>query len=556
MASQDTNTASKLPLILAGASVAVSTTVAALAVWWATKAAPKETKPSKKKPASAQELPQTDGSPYQYTQDSETLSRKLKKSDEADMSELGTFIKASMLLKREKVVPVDGPYPEWWLNIKKMVSIGAHVHEVPLDHRMPLLEKGSALAADAMQQLEEVEDQDARSTGLIYAHVALAVFRSCFYELFPDADMTVLCYLMAVSECAHKGITASDTLKTSLFVNCVVNAFRRTRTGSEHMTSEKIAKLSKLALGAISPKNPKAPTPSELHRYCTVLLSVASASLFCRNFEAARENVKQLVAELPHSLAIDDADMAHQIIDANIIYARCLTEEKKMDAAIDAIKKMIAWLGKKIAITAPRKIVASINRWRPELSSSVNGMLWSTLTAYQMKLMEANPNVFSAEELSQLLLLMAAHLCHIGQYDKAYEASNKASAMIGKLNPRSVGANVGGMQVVVVKAWILEGLAKKETGAKAKQEKLKEAWLCLTEALNYRGIGDESTQVAIMAKMAWLGQQIIDDPAVTQTLNSFLADDGIKEFIEDEKLIKWGKVLPAELLTPFWGLSF
>jgi tetratricopeptide (TPR) repeat protein len=484
------------------------------------------------------------------------LSRKIRKSDEADMSELATFIKASMLLKRENIIPVDGPHPQWWLNIKKMMSIGAHVSEVPLDHRMPLLEKGSTLAAEAMQQLEEVEDQDARSVGLIYAHVALAVFRSCFYELFPDSDMTVICYLMAVSECAHKGITASDTLKTSLFVNCVVNAFRRTRTGSEHMSSEKIAKLSKLALGAIAPKNQKAPTPMELQRYCTVLLSVASASLFCRNFEAARENVKQLVAELPHTLAIDDVDMAHQIIDANIIYARCLTEEKKTEQAMDAIKKMIAWLGKKIAIIAPRKIVVSINRWRPELSSSVNGTLWATLTAYQMKLMEANPNIFSAEELAQLLLLLSAHLCHIAQYDKALEACTKAKAMVDKLNPRSVGANIGGMQIVIVRAWVLEGLAKKETNIKLKQQKLKEAWLCLTEALNYRGIGDESTQVAIMAKMAWLGQQIPNDPAVSSTLSSFLADDGIKEFIEDEKLIKWGKVLPSELLTPFWGLGF
>ena len=40
MATQESGGSGKLPLILAGASVAVSTTVAALAVWWATKNAP------------------------------------------------------------------------------------------------------------------------------------------------------------------------------------------------------------------------------------------------------------------------------------------------------------------------------------------------------------------------------------------------------------------------------------------------------------------------------------------------------------------------------------
>lgn len=47
MATQESSGASKLPLILAGASVAVSTTVAALAVWWATSNAPKPPKKSK-----------------------------------------------------------------------------------------------------------------------------------------------------------------------------------------------------------------------------------------------------------------------------------------------------------------------------------------------------------------------------------------------------------------------------------------------------------------------------------------------------------------------------
>lgn len=37
MASQEGSASNKLPYILAGASVAVSTTVAALAVWWASK---------------------------------------------------------------------------------------------------------------------------------------------------------------------------------------------------------------------------------------------------------------------------------------------------------------------------------------------------------------------------------------------------------------------------------------------------------------------------------------------------------------------------------------
>ena len=49
MASQDGGVSSKLPLILAGASVAVSTTVAALAVWWASKSTGESGKGQKKK---------------------------------------------------------------------------------------------------------------------------------------------------------------------------------------------------------------------------------------------------------------------------------------------------------------------------------------------------------------------------------------------------------------------------------------------------------------------------------------------------------------------------
>lgn len=51
MASQDSGMSSKLPMILAGASVAVSTTVAALAVWWASKSSGEVVKGQKKKVA-------------------------------------------------------------------------------------------------------------------------------------------------------------------------------------------------------------------------------------------------------------------------------------------------------------------------------------------------------------------------------------------------------------------------------------------------------------------------------------------------------------------------
>jgi hypothetical protein len=66
MASQDTATASKLPLILAGASVAVSTTIAALAVWWASQSGTGNEKSSKKKASAAQEKAANDAPAYQY----------------------------------------------------------------------------------------------------------------------------------------------------------------------------------------------------------------------------------------------------------------------------------------------------------------------------------------------------------------------------------------------------------------------------------------------------------------------------------------------------------
>lgn len=472
------------------------------------------------------------------------------------MSELNTFIKASLLLKREKVVPPEGPYPQWWEKVKKMLSMGACVHEVPLDHRLPILEKGSMCAAEAIQELEEEPDEKKRSVAMIYVHVSLAVFRSCFYELFPDADMTVLCYLMALNECAQHGIPASDTLRSSLFVHCVVNAFRRTRTGSQNMSPEKIAKLSKLAMGAIAPRNPKAPTPAEIQKYCTLLVCMSSASLFCRNFNAARETLKPLIAELPQTIAADDIDLSGQMVDAYIIYTRTLTEDNKMDVALQTLKKLMEWLSKSVAISAPRKVVSSINRWRPELSSSNNGMLWSTLTAYQLKLVESNPNVFSVEELAQLVLLMGAHLCHISQYEKALDAINKAGTILKKLPPRSSGAAIGTVQELVIRAWIIEGLAKKAKTAQEKAKKYKECWDALSAALNHPGLGDESTQVAIMAKMAWIGENLPNDPNITATLSAFTSDEGIREFIKDPNLIKWGQTLPSELFTPYWGLTF
>lgn len=52
MASQESGVSSKLPLILAGASVAVSTTIAAVAVWWASSSGSKGKKSEKKGVAS------------------------------------------------------------------------------------------------------------------------------------------------------------------------------------------------------------------------------------------------------------------------------------------------------------------------------------------------------------------------------------------------------------------------------------------------------------------------------------------------------------------------
>jgi len=322
------------------------------------------------------------------------------------------------------------------------------------------------------------------------------------------------------------------------------------------MNSEKISKLSKLALNAVVPKNRKSPSPADIQRYCTLLLSIASASLFCRNFEAARTNLAPLVEELPQTLAEDDIDMSHQMIDSHIIYARCLTEEKKMDEAQATLKKLISWLNKKVAVLAPRKIIASINRWRPELASSVNGMLWSILTAYQLKLVESNPGQFSVEELAQLVMLMGAHLCHTGHYEKAYESVEKANQMIQRLGERTAGRKIGGLQVLTIKAWILEGLAKKAKTPADKQAKLKECWDCLSAALNQPALGDESTQVVLMAKMAWIGQLLPDDKQVAALVASFTGDDGIKSFVEDPQLMKWGATLPGEMLTPYWGLSF
>jgi hypothetical protein len=486
-----------------------------------------------------------------------TLSRKLKKSDEAEMSELNTFIKASLLLKREKVVPPEGPYPEWWLKVKKMLGMGACVNDVPLDHRLPMLEKGSMYASEAIQELEFEVDPKKKSAAMIYIHVALAVFRSCFYELFPEADMTVLCYLMAVNEVAQSGIPASDTLRSSLFVHCVANAFRRTRTGSENMNPEKIAKLSKIAIGAIAPKNPKQPTHSEIQKYCTLLLCMSSASLFCRSFTVARETLKPLITELPQIIDPSDVDLCSQMIDAYIIYTRCLTEENKMTQALDILKKLILWLNQKVDKIAPRKVVSAINRWRPELSSANNGMLWSTLTAYQLKLVKANPTIFNIEELAQLMLLMAAHQTHINQFESAKDAGDEAAKLISKLGPNTPGGSIGPLQLQIIRAWTYEGLAKKAKTAAEKAVKYKECWSCLSAALNGPSYGDESTQLAIMAKMSWIGEHLPNDASVAATLSAFSSTtNGITELINDPSLIKWGANLPNELLTPYWGLSF
>lgn len=474
------------------------------------------------------------------------------------MSELNTFIKATRFLKREGVVDPEGPIPDWYAKVSKMVMMGSHVHEVALEHRMPILEKGSVCAANAMTGLESDESMDEKKkrVALAYVHIALAVFRSCFYELFPDSDMTVLCYLMALSLVAQDGIPASDTLRASLFVHCVANAFRKTRTGSKQMSSEKIGSLSKTAMNAVAPRNPKAPTPAEIQKYCTLILTMSAASLFCRNFQMARESVKPLISELPQLIAEDDVDMAHQLIDSHIIYARCLTEDNKMDAALEVLKRLIGWLSKKVAVIAPRRIVAALNHWRPDLSSSNNGMLWSTVTAFQLKLVEANPNLFSIEELAQLFLLMAAHLCHTAAYDRAHETLTKARTLIEKLPARSTGSTIGGFQELAIRAWILEGLAKKAKSPAEKKKRFKECWDVLSSALHHPGSTDEASQVTLMAKMSWVGAQITDDPNVAATIKAFNADEDIKNLVQDPQLAKWAQFLPSELIVPYWALIF
>lgn len=472
------------------------------------------------------------------------------------MSELATFIKASMLLKRENIIPVDGPVPQWFTNIKKMISIGACVNDIPLDHRMPLLEKGSKLAAEAIQELEDLPDTNEKPLGMAYAHIAFAVFRSCFFELFPEADMTVLCYLMAINQIAMNGIPASDSLRASLFTHCVTNAFRRTRTGSQQMTPEKVSKMARLAMSAIKPKNEAHPTPAEVRKYCTLVISIASANLYLRQFKTAKDMLAPLLNDLAESVGTDNVDLSHQMINAYIIYVRCLTEENQMEPARAALASLMKWLGKSIDKIAPRKVISTINRWRPELSSAVNALLWTTLTAYQLKLVEANPTLFSIEELAQLLLLSAAHLCHMQEYQKAMEGLGKAAALIERLQPNTAGGTVGPLQLLLIRAWTLEGLAKRSKDPKDKQAKLRGAWDCLSAALNHRGFTDESIQVAIMAKMAWIGEQLPTDASIKATLATFTGEEGIADFIKDPQLIKWGQTLPTELLTPYWGLSF
>lgn len=53
MASQESGVSNKLPLILAGASIAVSSTIAAVAVWWASSQGTGAKKSDKKKSTSA-----------------------------------------------------------------------------------------------------------------------------------------------------------------------------------------------------------------------------------------------------------------------------------------------------------------------------------------------------------------------------------------------------------------------------------------------------------------------------------------------------------------------
>lgn len=474
------------------------------------------------------------------------------------MSELNTFIKASKYLKREGVVNPEEPIPEWFQKVSKMVSMGAHVSEVALEHRLPILEKGSMCAALALQEVERDESMDPKKkrAALAYIHIALAVFRSCFYELFPDSDMTVLCYLMALSLIAQEGIPAGDTLRASLFVHCAANAFRRTRTGSKNMTSEKIASLSKTAMSAIAPRNAKAPTPAEVQKYCTLILTMSAASLFCRNFAMARESIKPLITELPTIIEEDDVDLAGQMIDSHIIYARCLTEDKKNEQALEVLKRMITWLTKKVAVLAPRRIVAALNHWRPDLSSSNNGMLWSTLTAFQLKLVEANPSLFSIEELGQLMLLMSAHLCHTGAYERAFESLNKAHGLIERLPARSTGSTIGGFQELAVRAWVLEGLSKKAKSPAEKKKHLKACWDTLSTSLHHPGSTDEASQVTIMAKMSWVGSQIDDDPNIASTIRAFNSDEDIKNLVQDPQLIKWAQNLPSELIVPYWSLIF
>lgn len=475
------------------------------------------------------------------------------------MSELNTFILASRLLKREEVVDQDN-VPEWFNKLKKMLTIGAQVSEVPLEHRLPLLEKGSTYASEAIEMVEtEMEEGDKKAVAKAYAHVALAVFRSCFYELFPEPDLTVLCYLMALSTLAQQPMKATDRLRALLFAHCVANAFRRTRTGSKQMTAEKIARLSKLALNAVAPRNPKDPTPADLSNYLTLMLCTASASLFCRSFQAARETLKPLVVELPTMIDADNADLCHQFVDVYIIYVRCLTEEGKMAPAMEHLKQLMAWLDLKLAKKAPRRVISCINRWRPELSSANNGMLWTTLTGYQLGIIKKHPTVFEIEELAQLLLLMAAHQTHVSQFVAARDALDQFGKLITKLSPHSNAANLGALQALAVRAWICDGLAKQAKTPTEKQAQYKAAWSALSSALSHPVIADDnsnSTQLTIMAKMASVGEHLPNDPNVVATLAAFNGEGGISDFVRDPEIIKLVSNLPAELIVPYWGLTF
>jgi len=255
----------------------------------------------------------------------------------------------------------------------------------------------------------------------------------------------------------------------------------------------------------------------------------------------------------------NNADSCHQFIDAYIIYVRCLTEEGKMAPAMELLKQLTAWLDIKLSKKAPRRVISCINRWRPELSSANNGMLWATLTAYQLRIVKEHSSVFELEELAQLLLLTATHQTHVSQFAAARDALDQFGKLITKLSPHSNAANLGAVQALLVRAWVCEGLAKQAKTPSEKQAQFKASWSALSAALSHPALQDESsnyTQLIIMAKMAFVGEHLPNDPNVVATITAFTGEGGISSFIEDPEIAKIIQNLPPDLVVPYWGLTF